>query len=117
MKLPPFAKYAFNQQGEKTDIYRHSTTTTKDTFGRAVAIEPTIVHRQVTILRNQSSQLPNLQNNPDAVKGILKGSYYLPLTYEVKPSDTFTANGLEWVVIKVIQTHALGLQELFVETP
>lgn len=116
MKLPPFAKYAFNHQGQKTDIYRLPHDQTKDKFGRTTATVPVIIHDQITVLRNQSRQLPNVQNNPDAMKAILKTSYYLPLTYEIKPGDTFTANGLHWHVIKVIKTHAFDLQELFVET-
>lgn len=109
-------KFAFKHAGEKVSLYRQSSTTQKDTFGRPLASEPALVG-SVTVLLDNTTDLASFQQSPDRTTSIIKGKYSVMLSdTPVHNGDTFTANGLNWVVIKIITVAALGIAELYCES-
>lgn len=116
MHKPPFVTYAFRQQGELVNIYRNPATT-KDKFGRPIATEPELLGN-ITVLRDQSSTLPDLTQTADRATTIFKSKYYVRLsdTPTVINGDRFTANSINWLVVKSVVVAALGIKELYVES-
>ncbi len=115
-KLLPPIKYAFKQAGEKTSLYRQTSTTHKDPFGRSLSNEPALVG-SVTVLLDNSSDLASFQQSPDKTSAIIKGKYSVLLSgTQVHNGDTFTANGINWVVIKIKTVAVLQIAELYVES-
>ncbi len=115
-KLLPPIKYAFKQAGEKTSLYRQTSTTHKDPFGRSLSNEPALVG-SVTVLLDNRTDLASFQQSPDRTTSIIKGKYSVLLSdTPVCNGNTFTANSINWIVIKVVTVAALGIAELYVES-
>lgn len=116
MRKPPFLSYVFKHQGKLVNIYRTTTTAAKDSFGRSVAPEPELVGT-TTVVLDQTSNLPDLTQTADRATTVFKGKYYVRLsdTPTVINGDRFTANSINWLVIKTVTVAALDLKELYCE--
>lgn len=114
-KLLPPIRYAFKAQGQKVNLYRQSSSTQKDAFGRSLTNEPALVG-SVTVLLDNTTDLAAFTQSPDRTSTIIKGKYSVLLSdTPVQNGDTFTANGIDWIVIKIKTVAALQIAELYVE--
>lgn len=114
MKLKQPINAAF-KQGQLTTVYRHTSSTEKDTFGRPEAAQLTAVNsKPVPTLRNNSNLSASIQTSKDGLKEPLQSNWYFRSTdLQLQPNDLFTASGITWQVNKIISEPALDLLEAF----
>ena len=114
MKLKQPINAAF-KQGELTTVYRLTTSTEKDAFGRSEVAQLTAVNsKPVPTLRNNSTLSTSTQTSKDGQKEPLRCNWYFRLTdINLQPNDCFNASGITWQVNKIISEPALDLLEAF----
>lgn len=114
MKLKQPINAAF-KQGQLTTVYRLTTSTEKDAFGRSEAAQLTPVNsKPIPILRNNSNLSASTQTSKDGLKEPLQANWYFRSTdIQLQPNDCFEASGITWQVNKIISEPALDLLEAF----
>lgn len=114
MKLKQPINAAF-KQGQLTTVFRLTTSTEKDTFGRSEAAQLTPVNsKPVPTLRNNSNLSASTQISKDGQKEPLQSNWYFRSTdIQLQPNDCFTASGITWQVNKIISEPQLDLLEAF----